>query len=169
MTLGQKPPQHEETDMTGQVLSRQFSLSLHVTQVNLEGISHAASLESPAQGNCINWILGHIVVSRGDLHRLLGLSPVWSGGEAAVYERGASALSEASKACRLESLLTDLRTSQEMVAGALGKLTDGELAKPRGADETLADQLALLSFHESYHAGQLGLLRRIAGKQGAIP
>jgi len=34
--------------------------------------------------------------------------------------------------------------------------------RPRGA------QLHFLHFHEAYHAGQLGLLRRMAGKDGAI-
>jgi len=33
---------------------------------------------------------------------------------------------------------------------------------------SLAAKLAGLQFHEAYHAGQLGLLRRIAGKKGAI-
>ena len=35
-------------------------------------------------------------------------------------------------------------------------------------DETIGSLLAGLSFHEAYHAGQIGLLRRIVGKQGAL-
>jgi hypothetical protein len=33
---------------------------------------------------------------------------------------------------------------------------------------SIGDALSRLNFHESYHAGQIGLLRRIAGKEGAI-
>ena len=33
----------------------------------------------------------------------------------------------------------------------------------------LARSLAQLQWHECYHVGQLGLLRRIVGKEGAIP
>jgi len=35
-------------------------------------------------------------------------------------------------------------------------------------NQSLGSKLAVLQFHEAYHAGQLGLLRRIAGKKGAI-
>ena len=32
----------------------------------------------------------------------------------------------------------------------------------------LGDRLSFLQFHETYHAGQTGILRRLAGKKGAI-
>jgi uncharacterized damage-inducible protein DinB len=35
-------------------------------------------------------------------------------------------------------------------------------------DETLGSLLAVALFHQAYHAGQLGILRRIAGESGAI-
>jgi uncharacterized damage-inducible protein DinB len=33
----------------------------------------------------------------------------------------------------------------------------------------LAQRLILLGFHEGYHGGQIGLLRRLLGHTGAIP
>ena len=33
---------------------------------------------------------------------------------------------------------------------------------------SLGDALVRLHYHEGYHNGQIGLLRRIAGKEGAI-
>jgi hypothetical protein len=33
----------------------------------------------------------------------------------------------------------------------------------------LIGKISRFNFHESYHADQLGLLRRIVGKEGAIP
>ena len=35
-------------------------------------------------------------------------------------------------------------------------------------DETIGSLLATLAFHEAYHAGQLGILRRITGHTGAM-
>jgi hypothetical protein len=35
-------------------------------------------------------------------------------------------------------------------------------------DEALMEQLTFMGFHEAYHLGQIGLLRNILGKEGAI-
>jgi len=35
-------------------------------------------------------------------------------------------------------------------------------------NKTVGNQLAFFQFHEAYHAGQVGLLRRLAGKEGAL-
>ncbi|MCP3997209.1 MAG: DinB family protein, partial [bacterium] len=53
-------------------------------------------------------------------------------------------------------------------------LTDEDLdaASPikylKGEDEIIGTMLTTFLFHESYHVGQTGLLRRIAGNEGAI-
>ncbi|MBU1676531.1 DinB family protein, partial [bacterium] len=53
-------------------------------------------------------------------------------------------------------------------------LTEDRLDEPApfspGNDETetVGSLLAGLAFHESYHCGQLGLLRRLLGKDGVI-
>ncbi len=36
-------------------------------------------------------------------------------------------------------------------------------------NETVRSLLSTIAFHQAYHAGQTGLLRRLAGKEGAIP
>ncbi len=36
-------------------------------------------------------------------------------------------------------------------------------------NETVRSLLSVTFFHQAYHAGQTGILRRIAGKEGAIP
>jgi len=35
-------------------------------------------------------------------------------------------------------------------------------------NETVGTNLAVFAFHESYHVGQTGVLRRVAGKPGVI-
>jgi hypothetical protein len=39
---------------------------------------------------------------------------------------------------------------------------------PGGVELDVAHRTAFLQFHEAYHIGQLGLLRRIAGHERAI-
>jgi hypothetical protein len=67
-------------------------------------------------------------------------------------------------------MLADLELTQERLRRGLENLPPEELdlhheegaKRPRGA------QLHFMHFHEAYHAGQLGLLRRIVGRPGAI-
>jgi hypothetical protein len=63
---------------------------------------------------------------------------------------------------------------QEPLVRAIGGMSDELLAgkPPRNLtsdpDETVGSNLATFVFHESYHVGQTGVLRRVAGKQGVI-
>lgn len=51
-----------------------FKFNGFVVNKNLEGISHEESLKSSDRGgNCINWVIGHIVVTRDVLLETLGL------------------------------------------------------------------------------------------------
>jgi uncharacterized damage-inducible protein DinB len=65
-------------------------------------------------------------------------------------------------------------SAAERIDVGLADLTSEALDAPAPAspnndpDETVRSLLALVSFHQAYHAGQTGLLRRIAGKDGAI-
>ena len=44
-----------------------------VLRVNLDGITHEESLHQPSPaGNCLNWILGHLVASYDNLLKVLG-------------------------------------------------------------------------------------------------
>src|SRR2546423_4466341 len=47
---------------------------------NLEGLTDDEALVAPAPGgNCVNWLVGHILVYRDVVHTLLGLAPAWEG------------------------------------------------------------------------------------------
>ena len=60
------------------------------------------------------------------------------------------------------------------VAAGIGSLPPEALDRPapfspgNDPDETVRSLLTTVLFHQTYHAGQLGLLRRLAGKPGAI-
>jgi hypothetical protein len=150
-------------------LALQYRYTHFVLKKNLANTTHEESLSRPEPGgNCLNWVLGHILLNRNDAHRLLGLEPVWTEAEGSPYQRGASGLDPAGPGVReLETMIADLDRSQEQIQAALVTATDERLLQQEG-DGTVGDLLYGLTFHEAYHAGQTGILRRLAGKEGTL-
>ena len=127
---------------------------------NLTDITHEESMITPeGGGNSINWILGHIIVSRDDIRESLGL-PRLCGDDMKIYDRLTEGL-DAAKAYDFSKLIEMYNSGQAELEEKL-KSTDltGDNEKYR--------MVTFLAFHESYHTGQTGILRRIIGKEGAI-
>ena len=138
-----------------------FKMNNRAANINLETITHEESLICPvAGGNCINWILGHIIVSRDDMREVLGMEKASSEELLENYSRGTKTITK-ERAINFPELLNMFNDLQEPMEKKI------ESADLTGKQEDLK-QLTFLCFHEAYHAGQLGLLRRIAGKSGAI-
>jgi uncharacterized damage-inducible protein DinB len=150
-------------------LGRQFQMNHWAAHANLQGISHEDSLVHPQPaGNCLNWVLGHVVATRNALLAALGDTPVWTEGEAHPYRQGARAPLRPEEARRLEDIVAAYDASQQAITDRFRRLTQEDLSRPHGERGTLGDWLAGISFHEAYHLGQIGLLRRLVGKDGAI-
>lgn len=127
---------------------------------NLNDITHEESMITPTGGgNSINWILGHILVSRDDIREMLGLDKLY-GDEMKMYHRGAEAV-DPKELLQLSSLMEMYNSGQKILEE---KLKEVDL---RDNDEKYR-MVTFLVFHESYHTGQTGILRRIVGKEGAI-
>ena len=149
-------------------LKRLFQVNHYAIGVNARDLSHEESLIEPHPGaNCANWVLGHIVQNRGAVLQLLGEMPVWDAGEGERYKRGSKPITGAT-ARPFPDLLKALDVSQERIVAGLARVQERDLGSA-DKEDTPAGKLAFLQFHEAYHAGQLGLLRRVAGKKGAIP
>jgi uncharacterized damage-inducible protein DinB len=147
------------------------SLAFHhgTLDMNLEGVTQQDSMVQPPGGaNPINWVVGHVLVYRNLLHALLGAAPAWEGDATAAYARGSAPLTDEAQAVPLDQLRAGLQASRKALEAALDTLDPARLAEPSKGDQTVADRLSFLLFHEAYHLGQLGILRRIVGKPGAI-
>ena len=154
--------------MTGKMLAIQFDMNARSVDLNTEGVTHQDSLFQPAPGgNCVNWVVGHIVASRNSVHKLLGLAPAWKEG-ADRYDRGSQPITDPADAEPLDIVLERFRASQTAVAGALEAADDADMSAAVDDGKPLGAQLAFLAFHESYHVGQLGILRRLLGRDPAI-
>jgi uncharacterized damage-inducible protein DinB len=149
-----------------------FQNNHNIIHLQLENISHAESLlQPPFRGNCMNWVIGHILGIHETCLDLLGLSGVMTEAEKATYGYGSEPIVEPNRASDLNSMLKRLDESQEKLAPRLGELTQEELDRQvqiwRGP-LPLAEAISFMLWHEAYHTGQLELLRQLAGKNDHV-
>lgn len=155
--------------MSVEALQKLFDINHRALELNVKGLSHEESLiQPPRGGNCLNWVAGHVVANRNFILGLVGEQPIWSEAEMEPYKRGSAPIRDGSRARKFEQIVADFTRAQERLRAGLGRLTEQDLARKKG-DESVGDSLRFLQFHEAYHIGQMGLLRRMAGKEGAIP
>lgn len=157
-----------------ETLCFQFGASYGIALRNLEGVSHSESLTAPQPGgNCLNWVVGHLLASRSKLLELLGQQRIWNAEEVAVYERGSEPIGP-DNARPFEELRDAYQSSQEALLDGLRTVPRERLSEPAPfspggrQDESFGSLLALFAVHEAYHVGQTGVLRRIAGHPGAM-
>jgi len=159
--------------MIAATLTKLFEINHHAIQVNAEGITDAEALIQPEPGgNCMNWIIGHILASREGMLRLLGEPTVLTPEIAERYKRGSAPITKASAAkgdgLPFSKLMEALATSQERLLRGIAKADDAKWNETVPNFGTAREAVHFLHFHEAYHAGQIAILRRMAGKKGAI-
>ncbi len=152
-------------------LASLFTTTNYVVMRQTEGLTNADSLiQPPFRGNCLNWVLGHIIVSRDDLLQVLGASRIQDGAVRALYETDSSPITAESPAMPLPELLAELTRSQLRLAEILRQKSIDELSAfiDQERNQTLEDRLRGFHWHETLHAGALELLRQLAGKEDQI-
>ncbi|WP_420128940.1 DinB family protein [Longimicrobium sp.] len=158
------------------IYQQQAGMTQGVIRANTAGLTQKDSLVQPQpEGNCLNFIVGHVVNVYDKVLPLVGQEPVM-GSAVARYERGSRPITDPAEALQLSDLLAAFDTQTERFQAGLATLTPEALERPMpGPDsggeltETTRSLLGTILFHQAYHAGQTGVLRRIAGKPGAIP
>ena len=143
-----------------------------IIHAQLKDITPAESLlQLPFQGNCMNWVVGHILDVRQEWLAMLGLPGIMTGDEQKAYGYGSEPISCADQAVPLESLLSRLDGTLLTLVDKLESLTQADLDREveiwRGK-LPLAEALAHYLWHESYHTGQLEQLRQLAGKNDHV-
>ena len=158
-----------------EVFRHQAGMVLKVVQVNVDGITQEESLIQPSPGgNCLNWIVGHLVCIYNKMLPMLGQDQLAEAEALKRYDRGAPPIKDAAEALELRDLLAAFEKATERADAGLAGLSPEALDQkvpdsPSGnPNETVRSLLSTVAFHQAYHAGQTGVLRRIAGKEGAI-
>lgn len=153
----------------------QTRMTRDVVRANVDGLTHEDSLIQPHPGgNCLNWVLGHLLSVYNETLPLLSQEPVMSGDLLERYARGAPPIRNRAEALDFQELLTTWDDAVQRVDAGLAALAPDVLDRPvpdspsGDPDETVRSLLTVVMFHQAYHAGQTAVLRRIAGKEGAI-
>lgn len=149
-----------------------FARNVMIIKRQTEGLTHEDSMrQPPSTGNCLNWVLGHMVATRDDILATLGAAPVM--GDAGMrYKRGSDPITTADNdVLRLEELLEWFDRSQQCIADVLGGMDAAALSR----ELTFGDQKStigkwafFLYFHETYHTGQIEIFRQLAGKDDKV-
>jgi uncharacterized damage-inducible protein DinB len=135
----------------------------------VRGFNEEDWLRPPAEGlsNAL-WLLGHLAWARSSLLRRLGEDlpeESWEN-HFSIGSRGQGAAEiSASELMDKFTLLGRLLVGRIESMGQEDLDSPLEKPMPDGAD-TVAGLVRFMCFHESYHLGQLGLLRRLNGKPG---
>jgi hypothetical protein len=138
-------------------IQKLFASNEMIFNTNLGGVTHADSVIKPEQCNCINWIVGHIVYSRNGVMTALNQPQVTDASFKPIYDRYTN-MQDTSTALSLDELIKLYKGSQARIIDNVISLKDGEVM----------DRVTFLGFHEAYHLGQIGIVRKLIGKKGAI-
>jgi len=136
-----------------------------------KGLDHVDTvLQLPFRGNCFNWVVGHMLASRDAMLTAMEAELVLSKEERECYGHGSEPVTGPEGAVPFDRLLEALDQTQEAVAAALETATPELLGKiyneERGMD--VSQWVAFLVWHDTYHVGQLEILRQLAGTDDAI-
>ena len=124
-----------------QFLSDQFVDSHSAIKLYTMGITHDESVwQPPFGGNSVNWIMGHLVVSRCNFLMLLELPSIWTMDQCLRFVPGSAPVTGDADSVPFQTLLADFDRTQ---------IKSGR---------TIAESLAYYLAHESHHAGYLEIL-----------
>lgn len=149
------------------LLADSFDFNTRVIHMHVDDLTHAESLiQPPANGNCLNWILGHVIVSRHIMLGMLDQPMLWDDATLARYKRNADPITaDGPDVLPLPDLLRDIdETSARLVAALRALPPDAAERRVDGFSDPLGAELLFLYWHEAYHIGQMGFSRKLAGR-----
>jgi hypothetical protein len=137
----------------------------------LHGLDPSELTRTPSQhSNPMVWMAGHLAQSRARLARLLGAEQEvpWP----SLFRRGAPPPGNEEYPA-LADIRREWDTAGKALRVRLRDMNDSELCadlqvKIPSTDGTLRGAIVFALFHEGYHVGQMGYVRRTLGKDGIV-
>ena len=152
--------------MDNQELLQTLQRHNYVIKRQTDGLTHEQSLLQPAfRGNCMNWVLGHMLEGRNGILQQLGQPAVLATPEDTFYKRESAPITSASPAVPLATLLTGLDESLVRIEQGLQSIAEEKMAIIINEERqtTLRASISFSVWHEAYHLGQLEYLRQLTG------
>lgn len=150
-------------------LQRILEMENEIIHEQVSGLTQADSLLQPNPGgNCLNWVLGHLLTNQVEIIQALGGTPPFNPLEIARYERDSEPIrGEEEGVLHLNTLISMHDQTHQMLNQLLDASKDEDFEKDIYIGErkmTLGWRVFFLHFHYTYHIGQLEYLRQLAGK-----
>jgi hypothetical protein len=140
-----------------------FQESYSKAKESTSQISHQESIRSPIESvNCVHWVVGHIVVSRCNFLMLLDTPSIWDWPTCKLFIPGSIPTAETPTQISFSTLLADLDRTQNQLMSALESVPIAKLETVKD-NQTVGEHLLEYAVHESFHVGQLELLKRMVG------
>lgn len=151
--------------VAAQPLALLFKINNSMVTRALEGLTDdEAWHQMEGKANPIAWMIGHLTETRGQLLGLLGTP--WEPGWGVKFARGSERVDRTAYPGVAEIRAT-FEATHEAMRAAFASLTDARLASASPVSfagaQTVADLLAFFAFHEAYHLGQVGFIRKNLG------
>ncbi len=146
-----------------------LTMESKIIEEQTRDLTHADSLLQPQPaGNCLNWLLGHLITSQLAIIAAIGGVPPFNIELVARYERDSEPIhGEEPGVLKLAELLEMLKQVNSTVDTHLSGLDEDAFSREIKIGErkmTLGWRVFFLHFHYTYHIGQLEYLRQLAGK-----
>lgn len=118
----------------------------------------------------MNWVLGHLAEHRDKMLRALDLDLLMMPDQAARYARGSDPIIDPSGVLHLDQITHYLITAKETLANTLNTASEAYLLEvtDQKSGRTRLQRVQGLVWHETYHLGQLEILRQLAGMNDKI-
>ena len=129
----------------------------------VDGITHEESIyQLPFDHNCMNWILGHIVTNRSHVLETVGVPHPWQEAVRDLYHTETPNIRPEGPSIRFEILVEYLDESVTLLQAALENISDETLEEKHSnyrGEKTRFGHLTGFHWHESFHLGQLEILK----------
>ena len=155
-------------------LASSLSRNVQILKSQVDGLSHEDCLiQLPFRGNCMNWIIGHLVLNRNNILILLEAESLIDPISVERYKRDSDPITEeSSDILPVEILMELLDRAQGNIANLLQGKTPDKLQKQvaffGNTKMTVGEWLIFFYFHDSYHTGQAEIMRQATGVDDKI-
>ncbi len=157
---------------SARILIHLFENNHSIIHMQLKGITQEESLlQPPFRGNCLNWVVGHILGIYGEVFEVMEMPGTLSNSEAKTYNYGSEPLTDCANASDLAQMIARLDAGLAKITSRLEELSSAELEREVTiwlGPVPLIEALFIVQWHASYHTGQLELLRQLAGKNDKV-
>lgn len=146
-----------------------FKLNNEMVTRTLAGLTDEECWKQPeGGGNSIMWLVGHVTISRAQLLKKLGAP--FDHGLGTLFDRG-SIRGELSSYPSRQAIEAAWHETRGRMRDRFATLTEEMLSavptgRPLPGVTDNASMIAFSAFHESYHIGQMGYLRKMLGHSG---